>query len=788
LTRLLRVLHLEDSPRDAEIVRHRLHADGLACNILVAKGKDSFEAALAGEPFDLIISDYNLPGYDGVAALKQAQKIQPDVPVILISGTVGEDEAVKCLHIGATDYLLKERLERLVPAVQRAIQEAHTRLERRQADAAVREERDRAQRYLDMPEVILLALDSSGRITLPNRYACSVLGWAAHELIGRDWIATCIPPGIREALTKRFHNLIAGDLSAIAENAVLTRSGEERLIEWRNTLLRDDAGHVIGTFSSGTDITERRRAEIALRKTTADLLERTNALEQHATALRGSEERTNYALGAARMGVWEVDLLTQQFTWSETMAPVFGLTREQAPTSLDGFLALIHPDDRRLVENALTEAARLRTDFKEEFRVLWPDGTSHWIAGQARMLRHADDEPAHWLGIGTDISDRKSLEAQFRQAQKMEAVGQLAGGVAHDFNNLLTAILGYSNFVIDTFGPQDRRRADLEEVIKAGQRAAALTRQLLAFSRRQVLQPSAVDLNGLVTGMRQMLSRLIGEHVDLVPILAPDLGAVRADPGQLEQVLMNLVVNARDAMPSGGRLAIETANVELDESFMQDVVIHPGSYVMLAVSDSGIGMDEATKQQLFEPFFTTKDPGKGTGLGLATVYGIVKQSGGYIWVFSEPGKGATFKVYLPRASGDIEVEKSTVSEEMAVGTETVLIVEDEEAVRLLTRRILEEAGYRVFDAANPEQAEALFAQNRNLFNLLVTDVIMPGSSGPKLFERLAQLRPDLKVLYVSGYTDDTIVHQGQLDPGVALLQKPFTADALNRRIREVLDR
>jgi signal transduction histidine kinase len=429
------------------------------------------------------------------------------------------------------------------------------------------------------------------------------------------------------------------------------------------------------------------------------------------------------------------------------------------------------------------------TDYEVEFRALWPDGSARWNAGQARMVRDSDGTPMRLLGIGTDISDRKSLEAQFRQAQKMEAVGLLAGGVAHDFNNLLTAILGYSTFVIDTFGPQDRRRADMEEVLKAGQRAAVLTRQLLAFSRKQVLQPTSVDLNALVMGIRQMLARLIGETVDLVPILAPDLGTVRADAGQLEQVLMNLVLNARDAMPSGGRLAVETANVELDASFMQDVTIHPGSYVLLAVSDNGIGMNEATKQRLFEPFFTTKEHGKGTGLGLATVYGIVKQTGGYIWVFSEPGKGATFKIYLPRVSGDGKVPDAVVvEEEMPAGTETVLLVEDEEAVRLLTRRILERAGYRVFDAANAEQAEALFERHGSVFNLLVTDVIMPGASGPRLFERLARQRPDLKVLYVSGYTGDTIVHQGELAPGVEFLRKPFTADALNRRVREVLDR
>jgi two-component system cell cycle sensor histidine kinase/response regulator CckA len=369
-------------------------------------------------------------------------------------------------------------------------------------------------------------------------------------------------------------------------------------------------------------------------------------------------------------------------------------------------------------------------------------------------------------------------------------VGQLAAGVSHDFNNLLTAILGFSNFVIDTFEPQDRRRSDMEEVITAGQRATVLIKQLLAFSRNQVLQPTTVDLNALVTSMRAMLSRLIGEHVNLVTALGGEIGAVRADRGQLEQVLVNLVINARDAMPSGGRLSLETANVELDESYTtQHLMVQPGCYVMLAVSDNGIGMTDETKQRLFEPFFTTKEPGKGTGLGLATVYGIVKQSGGCIWVYSELGKGATFKVYLPRVVGKHEVEKVTVRDEtVTTGTETLLVVEDEDAVRLLTRRILEKAGYQVFDAPNPQEAEALFEQHKSLITLLVTDVVLPGSSGPQLFARLARQRPDLRVLYVSGYTDETIAHNGELDPGVEFLQKPFAADALNRGVRHVLDR
>ena len=522
---------------------------------------------------------------------------------------------------------------------------------------------------------------------------------------------------------------------------------------------------------------------------TADLVAQTKALEHTASALRKSKERTNYALGAARTGVWQVDLATGRATWSETMAPLFGVTFDASPTDSEGALGLIHADDRQMVEKAMAEASRGGADVEVEFRVVWPDGVTHWLAARGRLLRDAGGRPARLLGIGTDISEQKALEAQFRQSQKMEAVGQLAGGVAHDFNNLLTAILGYSNFVIDTLEPEDARRADMDEVIKAGHRAAGLTRQLLAFSRKQVLKPTSVDVNALITGMHQLLSRLIGEHVNLVKILAPDLVAVRADRGQLEQVLMNLVVNARDAMPTGGRLAIETANAELDESLMGNVVVQPGSYVMLAVSDSGIGMSEETRQRLFEPFFTTKDSGRGTGLGLTTVHGIVKQSGGYIWVYSEQGKGTSFKVFLPRAQRDDEVEQDTENRgAAATGTERVLVVEDDEPVRHLMREILERAGYGVEDAPNAQLAEALFAEDGKRFSLLVTDVIMPGSNGPSLFERLAERSPDLKVLYVSGYTDDTIAQQGQLKPDVAFLQKPFTSDALSRRVREVLDR
>ena len=533
--------------------------------------------------------------------------------------------------------------------------------------------------------------------------------------------------------------------------------------------------------------TEMLEGEVLSR--TSLLVERTKALEEHAHALERSEEHANFALKVGGMGVWETDLVTGKLTWSDSLAPMFGLAAKDIPVNNAQFFELVHRDDRAGVGESLATALSEGSDFASEFRILRPDGSVRWMASRARVIRGTDNEPLRLLGVGTDITERKSLETQFRQAQKMEAIGQLAGGIAHDFNNLLTAILGYSSFVIDSFGPRDPRRADMEEIIKAGDRAAGLTRQLLAFSRKQVLQPTAVDLNALVTGMRQMLSRLIGEHVELISKLPTKPCMARADAGQLEQVLMNLVVNARDAMATGGTLTIETSEVEIDRSFTHNAAVTPGSYVMLAVSDTGMGMEDATKQRLFEPFFTTKEQGKGTGLGLATVYGIVKQSGGFVWVYSELGKGSTFKVYLPCAKpGDAVAPEDAAPTMVLVGTESVLLVEDDEAVRLLTRTILERSGYKVASASTPKEAEALSASPANDYDILVTDVIMPGLSGPNLYEKLVRQRPDLRVLYVSGYTDDTIVHQGQLKPGVEFLQKPFTAEALNRRVREVLDR
>jgi PAS domain S-box-containing protein len=388
-----------------------------------------------------------------------------------------------------------------------------------------------------------------------------------------------------------------------------------------------------------------------------------------------------------------------------------------------------------------------------------------------------------------DITERKLLQQQLIQSQKMEAVGRLAGGVAHDFNNLLTAIFGYADLLAEELAPDHPGRADLNEIRTATTRAAALTRQLLAFSRQQVLQPVVLNLNDMVENIEKMLRRILGEDVELHTALAPNLANTRADPGQIEQVIMNLAVNARDAMPTGGKLTIETANVELDAAYAkQHQPVIPGHFVMLAVSDTGIGMDDATKARIFEPFFTTKEVGKGTGLGLATVYGIVKQSGGYVWLYSEPGKGAAFKIYLPRVDAERDAPVAAPESVGTVaGTETVLVAEDDPLLLPLARDLLKKLGYHVLEARDSAEALAVARRHHGDIHLLVSDVVMPRGGGFQLAQQLIAERPALRVLYVSGYTDEAIVRHGLLARGLNYLQKPFTPAVLARKVREVLD-
>ncbi len=417
------------------------------------------------------------------------------------------------------------------------------------------------------------------------------------------------------------------------------------------------------------------------------------------------------------------------------------------------------------------------------------DGIGTVVRVSGRAVSDGDTGTAFEL-FAEDVTERRALEQQLRQSQKMEAVGRLAGGIAHDFNNLLMVISGYSEFLLDRLGPDPALRGPAQEIAGAAQRASSLTRQLLAFSRKQMMAPKILDLNEVITENLKMLTRVIGEDIDLVMVPAATLGAVRADAGQIDQVIMNLAVNARDAMPSGGKLTIETSNVSLDEEYSRfHAPLRPGDYVMLTISDTGMGMDSETQSHIFEPFFTTKGT-KGTGLGLSTVYGIIKQSGGYIWVYSESGKGTTFKIYLPRVPERAEspaVVSTAESVATEPGTETILLVEDEANLRYLARQFLEKQGYRVIEAADGAVAMQIAVAHEGMIHLLLTDVIMPGMNGRELAQRVSEIRPNTKVLYMSGYTENVIGHNGTLDAGVRLLQKPFTLRELKSKVREVLD-
>jgi two-component system cell cycle sensor histidine kinase/response regulator CckA len=453
-------------------------------------------------------------------------------------------------------------------------------------------------------------------------------------------------------------------------------------------------------------------------------------------------------------------------------------------------LEQVHPDDQQLVTDATAEARRTGQGRRIEYRMRHKDGTWVYIESTASVVRNAAGHVDKMVIVNRDIGERRRLEQQLHQSQKMDAIGRLSGGVAHDFNNLLGVIIGYGEILEEGVPEGDPLRASVDQVLKAGRRASSLTRQLLAFSRQQVLEPKLLSLNAVVSDMEKMLHRMIGEDIELTIQLDPELGSTRADQSQVEQVIMNLAVNARDAMPDGGKLAIQTWNFEIDPKFAERYAypVVTGPYVLLAVTDSGTGMDAATQQRIFEPFYTTKEKGKGTGLGLSTVYGVVKQSGGYIDVISALGSGTTFNIYLPRSAQSVSVEEHGTSQPSATrGNETILLVEDEDSLRTLTRDVLRRKGYTVLEAANGAEALELSGRTREEIHLLLTDVVMPGINGRALSDQLKLKRPEMRVAFMSGYTGQRVGQKDILEPGSFFIQKPFSREQLASRVREALD-
>jgi PAS domain S-box-containing protein len=633
----------------------------------------------------------------------------------------------------------------------------HDITNRKGAEEALAEERRLLRTLIDnMPDRIYVK-DAKSRWVVANRALAELVGAKTpEELLGKTDF-DFFPKDLAAAFFSDEQAVIqSGQALVNHEERAVAATGNTRWTSTSKVPWRDKLGQVIGIMGIGHDITQRKSAE-----------------EKFHQAFNASPEPiTISTLSEGRY----VDV-------NESFLRASGYRREEVigQTSLD-LKIWEKPEDRARLLDKLLEQGSVR-DMETAFRTK---------SGEQRVWLHSInridlDGQECVISSQKDVTEQKTLEKQLRQAQKMEAVGQLSGGIAHDFNNLLGVIIGYSELLEEQLGENHKQQKNVGEIKKAGQRAASLTRQLLAFSRQQVLEPRVLNLNVVVAETEKMLQRLIGEHIELATCLAADLGQVKADPGQIEQVMMNLVVNARDAMPEGGRLTVETCNAELDEAYaFQNAPTIPGRYVALLVTDTGVGMDVATQAHIFEPFFTTKEVGKGTGLGLATVYGVVKQSGGYIWVYSEPGIGSTFKVYLPRV--DAPVEKSGVSSGESTpegGTETILLVEDEDSLRTLTRTLLEQGGYTVLEANGGNEAMEIARQHGEPIDLLLTDMVMPGMGGTEVARNLVLIHPESKVMFMSGYTSFT--RRGMLDPDAILLQKPFTRDALLSKLRKMLD-
>jgi PAS domain S-box-containing protein len=711
--------------------------------------------------------------------------------------------------------------------------------ERKRAEEALRESEERLRFALDVIET--------------GEWDLDLIDHSAHRSLKHDQIfgyETLLPqwtyemflehvvPEDRAAVDQKFRQAMESKGDWHFECRIDRRDGVQRWILASGRHCLDFSGQPHRMVGIVQDITERKRAEEALRRNNEELSAANEELAATEEELRNQVEeilagrealrRKNEELSAANeeLAATEEELRSQL---EEILTGREALRRQSKflKTIIDSLtypLYVINVSDytiqlanktlgTNLPEGITCHALTHRSDkpcdgadnpctiekTKQSGQPVVLEHTHYDAHGNARYVEiHASpifDSQGKIVQViesTIDITERRSMEAQLLQSQKMEAVGRLAGGVAHDFNNVLTAIMGYSELALDALPEDHPEHNHIEEIRNAGERAAALTRQLLAFSRKQIFQPEVLCLNEVVDGMAKMLRRMIPEDVELVTVLDPALERVMLDPMQVEQILMNLAVNARDAMPKGGKLTVETANVELDVAYTKShPEVQPGNYVMLAVSDTGCGMDRETQAHIFEPFFTTKEKSKGTGLGLSTVYGIVKQSGGSIFVYSEPGKGTAFKIYLPRAE-EAPGERGPAAEKrpgpaLPQGTETVLVAEDDETIRRMIYEILQYSGYAALEAGRGEEALRLAGEHAGPIHLLITDMVMPGMGGRDLAGRLAALRPGVRVLYVSGYTDDAIVRHGVLEPGLAFLQKPFKPEALLLKVRETLD-
>jgi len=757
----LKVLLIEDNPADARLVQEMLKDVRKPVMLThAARLRDALDH-LRTQGYNAILLDLNLPDSDGMNTFRRTRAEAANAPIVVLTGLADEEVAERAVREGAQDYLVKAEVDG--PLLYRSLRYA---VERHRSDEAIRAGEALYRNLLEGSiQGVMIHVD--GIIKLANPALASMLGLEGPQELAGQQVSSFIAPEDRE--------MASAYAKARREGRPAPNQFELRLLKRDGSIvLLDCLASTIdwhgcqATLATVVDMTERKRAE---------------------QSLRASEERFRQIAENIKEAFLVVELdgyrpLYLSRMWEE----IWGRPLDEAYRNPLSWIQAVHPDDAGVVHET-RQAIERGEPISRNFRVVRPDGTVRWVRARAFPVYNAGHELYREVALVEDITDLRRTEEQLLQAQKMEAVGRLAGGVAHDFNNLLTAILGYSELVLQDLGPDHASAADVKEIRAAGQSAESLTRQLLAFSRRQILQPQTLDLNRILTRVDALLRRIIGEDIELTMALATPLGRVSADPGQMEQVVLNLAVNARDAMPQGGRLTIETANVVLDDDYVaQHQSAGPGPHVMMAVTDTGTGMDEATQLRLFEPFFTTKEPGRGTGLGLATVYGIVTQSRGSIWVYSEVGHGSTFKVYLPVTAEEIPAVPSLETAPVALsGTETVLVVEDQVEARSVICETLRRRGYTVIEAVNGPDAIVKGRHAEMAIDVMLTDVVMPGMGGRRVAELIRSTRPGLKIVYMSGYTDSTIVGHGFLEPGVTFVQKPFATETLLRKIREVLD-
>ena len=766
--RSLRVLLLEHVPEDAELVLRELGRAGLKLQADVVSTREDFLARVQERLYDVVLADNRLPDWSGMDALDLLRRHGKDIPFLLVTGTLGEEAAVDCIKRGVTDYILKGNLARLPVAVQRALAEKALREERARAEAALRESEVLYRTLFETAPDAIALFDADFRIVGVNQRAVELYGYESkEEVLGETDLKFLAPEDRPRAIENRKLLLETGGYRDI-EYTALKKDAMPFPIESSLSVIRDPEGRIRGMISLSRDLTQRKQAEEALLR---------------------SELRYRSLVENSTYGIYRATPEGQFLDVNPALVRMLGY---------DSAAELLHADLPREVFSDPNAGSQMLEQLRQAGRIEgleaeWKrkDGAEITVRLSGRAVAGEQGGLEAIEMIAEDVTERRAMEKCLRQAQKFEAIGQLAGGIAHDFNNVIGAILGWAELGQEQATPDSPLQGHFRHIREQAERAAGLTRQLLAFARRQILEPRPINLNQTITDVLSLLENVLGKHIEISTILAPDQGVVRADPTQIEQVLMNLCLNARDAMPRGGRLVIQTQDVEIDAEFCQlHSYVQAGRYALLSVSDTGSGMDARTIEHIFEPFFTTKEPGKGTGLGLATVYGVAKQHGGFVQVQSEVGRGSTFQVYLPVSGGAPVPESHTDKagrERIQGGSETILVAEDHDGVREMAHMTLEKLGYHLLLATDGVEAVEMFRAHQDTIALALLDVVMPRLGGPDAYLKMRCIRPELPVLFTTGYSAETSFLGALLEKGGTVLQKPYSPTLLGRRVREVLD-